>query len=409
MRIRDRFRAALRRVTHRLSRETPVRRPVITPVWHAGQAAPWADDTHEQTRHYAHWVYAATRAIASKIAGAELTVHVRRAGLMEEVADPGHPLVRLLEEVNPLQTRYSLWEGTVMFLELTGNAYWYVAENGLGVPAELWLIPSQHMRVIPDERDFIRGYVCRGEGVEQTFSRHEIIHLRYSNPRSQYYGRGPLQAAAASVDAFEKIKQAESAAFEHGLMTQLALETDQNLALPTLERIRTQIQQKFAGVKNAGRPIVLEGGLHAKPISIPPREMAFLQSARLTRDEILGIFGVPAAIMGLSEDVNRSVAEAMDVIFARYCIEPKLRLIEAQLNQDLARRFDPQLVCRFRPVVPEDRDQNRSDMETNLRHGVTTINEERRRQGRPPVLWGDKPILPGNVRRMGDEKTLSSS
>jgi HK97 family phage portal protein len=228
------------------------------------------------------------------------------------------------------------------------------------------------------------------------FDRREIVHLKYPNPRSLYYGRGPLQAAATSVDTHEKLKKAEGAAFDHGLMSDLALETDQPLTPAAIERLRAQLHQKYTGPENAGRPLVLEGGLKAKPISLSPREMAFLQSARLTRDEILGIFGVPAAVAGLSEDVNRSVAEAMDVIFARYCIEPKLRLIETQLNQDLTPRFDERLFCRFRSVIPEDRAENRAEMEANLRYGVTTINEERRRQGRQPVPWGDRPLLPSN-------------
>lgn len=406
MGIKAKLTVALRRI---LGKGSPQRWfATIVPTWASGAPAAWTDNVEEQTCHCNHWVYAAVRAIASKIAGTELGIYMRaeadrqgNAASVREVTDPSHPLVQLMEEVNPFQTRYGLWESTVMFLELTGNAFWYVAENRMGVPSEIWLIPSQYMRVVPDRREFIRGYHCRCEGAEVMFDRREIVHLKYSNPRSPYYGRGPLQAAAVSVDTHERLKKAEWAAFGHGIMSDLALETDQALAPAMIERLRTQLSQKYAGPDNAGRPLVLEAGLKAKPISLSPREMAFLQSARMTRDEILGIFGVPAAVAGLSEDVNRSVAEAMDVIFSRYCIEPKLRLIEGQLNQDLARRFDARLFCRFRSVIPEDRAENRADMEASLRHGVTTINEERRRQGKLPVPWGDRPLLPSNYMPMG--------
>ena len=382
----------------------------LAPAWRHGRPAAWADDTQEQVRHYKHWVYASVRAISAKVAGTELAVYARRGDAVEEVTDPSHPLIRLLDEVNPFQTRYGLWESTVMFLELTGNAYWYVAENRMGVPAEIWLVPSQKMRVVPDRREFIRGYVCRHEGGEVTFSRREIIHLKYPNPRSLYYGRGPLQAAAASVDTHEKLKKAEWAAFDHGVLSDLTLETDQQLSSAVIERLRSQVNRKYAGPENAGRPLILEAGLRANRISLSPREMAFLRSSRATRDEILGIFGVPAAVTGLSEDVNRSVAEAMDIIFARYCVDPKLRLIEAQLNQDLVRRFDGRLFCRFRSAIPADRAQDRADMEAHLRSGVTTINEERRKQGMEPVRWGDRPLLPSNfVPLPGDEATKGNN
>jgi HK97 family phage portal protein len=362
----------------------------VLPHWLSGQTASWSDDPAEQVRHYKHWVYAAVQAISFQVAGTRMALYARTRRGVEAV--PEHPFLDLMERVNPFHTRFWLWAETMTFLELTGNAYWYVARNGLGAPAEIWVAHSQYMRVIPDRERFIAGYEYSRSGETVEFGRDEIVHIKYPNPTSPYYGRGPLQAAADAVDSHESIKRAERNGFRHGLFPSLALESDQELSDETIERLRVMFEQKYASPERAGRPLILERGLRAKPISLSPREMDFLRSERLTRDEILGIFRVPAAVVGLSEDVNRSVAEAMDAIFARYCIAPKLRLVEDQLNQDLLPRFDERLFCRFEGVIPEDRTQARADMEANLRHGVTTINEERRRLGREPVPWGDKPL-----------------
>ena len=364
----------------------------VVPAWLHGQPAAWSDDPVEQVRHYKHWVYAAVQAIAFQVAGTRLALYARTRNGVEELTE--HPFLDLMDHVNPFHTRFWLWAETMTFLELTGNAYWYVPGNRLGAPAEAWVVHSQYMRVVPDRRDFIRGYVYRRSGEELTFKRGEIVHLKYPNPQSSYYGRGPLQAAADAVDAYEFMKRAEWNGFRNGIFPSLALESDQELSEETIERLRTLFERKYASPERAGRPLILERGLRAKPISLSPREMDFLRSERMTRDEILGIFRVPAAVVGLSEDVNRSVAEAMDVIFAKYCIAPKLRLIEDQLNQDLLPRFDARLFCRFEGVIPEDREQRRADMETHLRYGVTTVNEERHRLGREPVAWGDKPFRP---------------
>jgi HK97 family phage portal protein len=372
-------------------RKAKPRFAAIVPSWLHRQPAAWSDDPAEQVRHYRHWVFAAAQAVAFQVAGTRLALYARTRRGTEEIAD--HPFLDLMERVNPFHTRFWLWAETVTFMELTGNAYWYIAENGLGAPAEIWLAHSQYMRVAPDRREFVQGYVYSRHGEEVRFRRNEIIHLKYPNPANPYYGRGPLQAAAESVDAHESMKRAEWNGFRQGIFPGLALESDHELSEEAIERLRTAIELKYASPDQAGRPLILESGLRAKPVSLSPREMDFLRSERLTRDEILAIFRVPAAVLGLTENVNRAVAEAMDLIFARYCIAPKLRLIEAQLNQDLLPRFDARLFCRFEGVIPEDREQTRADMEANLRHGVTTINEERRRQGRAPVAWGDKPNL----------------
>ena len=366
--------------------------PNATLAWLHGRPAAWSEDPAEQVRHHKHWVYAAVQAIAFHIAGARLALYARKRSGVEEVTD--HPFLDLMNRVNPFHTRFWLWAQTMTFLELTGNAYWHIAHNRLDVPAEIWLAHSQYMRVIPDRHEFIRGYVYARGGEEIQFRRDEIVHLKYPNPMNPYYGRGPLQAAAEAVDAHEFMKRAEWNGFRNGVFPSLALESDQELSEETIERLRTMLEQKYASPERAGRPLILERGLHAKPISLTPREMDFLRSERMTRDEILGIFRVPAAVVGLSEDVNRSVADAMDLMFAKYCIAPKLQLIEDQLNQDLLPRFDARLFCRFEGVIPEDREQRRADMEANLRHGVTTVNEERRRLGREPVPWGDRPYPP---------------
>lgn len=367
----------------------------IVPAWLHGQPAAWSDDPAEQVRHYKHWVYAAVQSIAFHVAGTRLALYARTRQGVEELTE--HPFHDLMKQVNPFHTRFWLWAETMTFLELTGNAYWHVARNGLGAPAELWLAHSQYMRVIPDRQKFIRGYVYSRGGEEIPFRRDEIIHLKYPNPLSPYYGQGPLQAAAGAVDSHEFIKRAEWNGFRNGIFPSLALESDQELTDETIERLRTTFEQKYASPERAGRPLILERGLRAKPVSLSPREMDFLRSARLTRDEILGIFRVPAAVVGLSEDVNRSVADAMDVMFAKYCIAPKLRLIEDQLNQDLLPQFDDRLFCRFEGVIPEDREQRRADMEANLRNGVTTVNEERQRLGLEAVPWGDRPYFAANA------------
>lgn len=365
---------------------------VVTPRWQSGRPASWTDDPAEQVKHYKHWVYAAVQAIAFKVASTQLRLFRGDGAQVREVA--AHPFLDLMREVNPFHTRFWLWAQTMAFLELTGNAYWYVPSNGLGAPAEVWVVHSQHVRVIPDRRAFVGGYEFRNGGDRIRFGRDEIIHLKYPNPLSVHYGRGPLQAAAESVDTHEWLKKSEWSSLKQGIYPSLSLESDQELTDAAIERLRTQLTQKYASPEKAGRPLILEKGLKARPVSLSPREMDFIRSARLTRDEILGIFRVPASVAGLSEDVNRSVAQAMDVTFAKYCITPKLRMIEDQLNQDLLPRFDPRLFCRFDSVVPQNREQDRADMEARLRHKVTTVNEERRALGREPVPWGEAPAEP---------------
>src|SRR5215211_635876 len=89
----------------------------------------WRDDSVEQLRNYQSWVYAAVNAIAQEVARQRPFAFVN-TGQAEHEQTPlphAHPLVRLLDNPNPWMTPWELWYLTVLYLELTGNCYWYAA------------------------------------------------------------------------------------------------------------------------------------------------------------------------------------------------------------------------------------------------------------------------------------------
>ncbi len=369
----------VRRAVGRPAPRTDAADPALASVFAAGAPfgdapAPWADDPHEQVRHYRHWIYAAVRAIATRVAGTPLAFVRTDTG---ERLDPAHPLPALLAEVNPFDTAVSLWTRTMIHLELTGNAYWYAPANALGRVAALWLLPSQHMRVVPDRARFVGAYLFRATGVEGRFGPGGVIHLKYPGPESAYYGKGPLQAAAGSVDSHEAMKTAERRSFANGAFPGLAVQTGEKLSADVRKRLEEALRRGFGGPDRAGRALILEQGLSVRPFTFSPREMDFLESSRMTRDEILAVFGVPAAVAGISEDVNRASAEAMERIFYRNTVAPKLALLAQQIQQDLLGAYPARLRCEFAPGLPDDRRERRQDAVAAFDRGALSRDELR--------------------------------
>lgn len=363
-----------------------------------GQPAAWADDPKEQVKHYKHWVFAAVRAIANRVAATPLSLYKRtKGGEAEEVDDPNHPFVHLLEFVNPFHTQFWLWSQTITFLQMTGNAYWYLPKSGLGIPGEIWVAHSQFMKVMPDKQKFIGGYEYNRGGVASKavkFKPDEVVHLKLPNPESLYYGRGPLQAAAETVDAHEAMKTVQFNMMKGGAFPGGAITAEGELSDEQKQRLKTQFQQKYAGEDKAGKWMILDDGIKAEPLTLTPQEMAFMESTNMNRAELLSIFGVPEAILGRSETVNRAVANAMDMIFARYTIMPLLQLIAAQLNQDLLPRYDPKLFVEFDSAVPEDQEQTNKAVIGQFNAGLVTQNEARAELGHEEVKGGNIFYMP---------------
>ena len=103
------------------------------------------------------------------------------------------------------------------------------------------------------------------------------------------------------IDANGELLKSRRQTFATGPRPGVMLQTEQTLSDQTVTRLEEKLEDKFAGRRNWYRPLVLEQGLKASPWTLTPAEMDFGNSARLTREEILAVYRVPAAVTGLME------------------------------------------------------------------------------------------------------------
>jgi len=355
-------------------------------------------DQAEMLKAYQGWVYACASIIARNVAKVPLRLYQQ---LQKKMEIEDHVLLELLQNINPIHTQYELWELTVTWLELTGNSYWYLPKNRLNVPGEIWPVPPDRMWVVPDKQEIIKGYLYRYQGKQIAFDRDEIVHLRYPDPNNIYYGCSPLKAAAYSYDIDLYMKKYSLNLFKNDGRPKGVLETDQTLDEPTTDRLRHAWHRTYGGIENQGKIAILQAGAKYKNVQVSPSELDFMASRKLTRDDILAIFGVPGSKLGLVEDVNRANAEANDYTFQSEVISPRLKLIGSKLNKDLTPKYDLKLSLQFDDPVPKNRVLLLKERETNLKNYVTTINEEREALGKKPAKWGDAPWMPFNLVQAG--------
>lgn len=344
----------------------------------------------EYLRAYHTWVFRAVRIIAENVAKVKMQVFQRRGQEWEEIEE--HPIIDLFEKVNPIMTRYDLWELTMTYLELTGNSYWYKVRDRLGVVRELWPLPPHLVKPVPDAQTILKGYLFEYQGKRISFEADEIVHLKYPNPLSIWIGMGTLQAAAYAFDADLFMRKWNVNLFKNKAMIDGVLMTDQYLQEDDVERLRAQWQKTYGGEANARKTALLQAGVKYEPIGLSPTELDFLNSVNWTRNDILGIFGVPRSKAGIVEDVNRANAEAEDYTFSNDVILPKLVKIYEKLNQDLVPDFDDEnLWLGFVSPVPEDKEFVLKQDESDLRNFVKSPNEVRADRGLEPADWGERP------------------
>ena len=83
------------------------------------------------------------------------------------------------------------------------------------------------------------------------------------------------------------------------------------------ERLKKELSDQYQGTANAGRPLLLEGGLDWKPMSLSPKDMDFMEAKHSAAREIALAFGVPPMLLAIPGDNTYSNYQEANRVFWR--------------------------------------------------------------------------------------------
>ena len=323
---------------------------------------------------------------------------------VEEVVD--HPLLDLLYNVNDFMNGFELMETTYLFLELTGNAYWFIVKGEFGTPAELWPLLPQYVKPIADRQNFIKQYLFTVDNNIKIYIDPEfVIHHKYPNPQSLVLGMGKLQACSLAADLHTNMNIYESNLFENRAVPDsvVILPTDAGTPNPEeIKRMKSEWRKQFGGLGKVGGFSILHGGADVKQLGLTPKDMAYQKGRKSTLEEIAGVFGVPLSKLTV-DNVNRANAEAGDYSYMKDTVLPMIRRVEQKLNEKLLPMYDERLFVAYDNPVPQDKSFRLLEQEKHLGSGYSSINEERQRDNKDEVEWGDVPIMRIGMAPLGTE------
>jgi HK97 family phage portal protein len=213
-------------------------------------------------------------------------------------------LLRLLEKPNPGQPGREFAEQLYGFLLVAGNAYVERAEID-GSPRELHALRPDRMKAVPSANGWAEAYEYSVNGQSVRMPRDSVLHLRLFNPLSDHYGMSPLEAAQRAIDTHNAASAWNKAMLDNSARPSGALvyaAGEGHLTVEQFERLKTELEQSYQGAANAGRPMVLEGGLDWKQMGYSPRDMEFNEAKNAAARDIALAFGVPPMLLGIPGD-----------------------------------------------------------------------------------------------------------
>ena len=411
MALRDAWTALLRREV-KASRAGP-----LIALQHPGRAvwSPRRFDAFAQEAYAKNVIaFRAINQVSRAAASVPWRLTRRRGGALERLAT--HPLLDLLARPNPMMARSEFIEAVTGFYLIAGNAF-IEAAPGTAEPRELWLLRPDRMKVVAGKTGLPKGFVFTLAGAERRWDadpvtgRSPILHLKTFHPLDDWYGLSPVEPAGSAIDQRNESDKWNMALLQNGARPSGALvfEPGQgaaaNLSDEQFARLKREVAEQYSGAKNAGRPMLLDGGLRWQEMSLSPKDMDFLETRHAASRDIALAFGVPPQLLGIPGDNTYSNYQEARLALWEDTVIPLLCHLRDELNGWLAPRFGEGLALDIDldeiPALTLRRERTWARLKAAE---FLTLNEKREAVGFAPLPGGDRVTLRRGERVLGDSE-----
>lgn len=334
-----------------------------------------------------------------------------------------HPILSLLQRPNPMQAGVEYFQAVYSYLLLSGNNY-SIRSDVAGEVRELYLLRPDRVRVKPSKTTTPEGYeyVINGKVVKTYDSNPltgeaEVKHMKLYNPLDDFYGLSPLMAAAVDIDNHNAINKHNISLLNNGARPSGAIvfkpTSDRGMPIQLSDGQRQQLQDdldvKFKGPANAGRPLLLEGDFDWREMGLSPKDMDFLQQRNMAAKDIALCFGVPSQLIGIPDSQTYSNVQEARLALYEETIMPLARRIQSDLNEWLSPTYGDDIRIEYDfdaiPAMVERRRRIYENVTQAVREGIISRNEARERLGLEPITGGDDVYIAANLFPLGTTET----
>lgn len=350
-------------------------------------------------------VFSCVRILSETIGSLPLHVYKRLDGGGKARAW-AHPLYDLLStRPNPWQTSMEWREQIVEHLALRGNYYAAILRHGDDIVDDI--IPFNPDRVtVKQLPDYSLVYeVTRKDGRLLVLQQRDMLHIRAMPGPDGITGRSVIGYQKDLFGSAMATQDYSGRLFRNDATPGVVIKYPKALTADAVKRLKESWNETYAGSSNARKTAILEDGADIAKLSMNAEESQFIETRRLQRSEIAGLFRVPLMLLQADQQTaTYASAEQFMLSFMIHTIRPWLVRIEQSLHR--------QLFTAPRVYAPEFNPEGmlRGDIATRYRAYATgrqwgwlSANDIRDRENMNPIEGGDIYLTPTNMDRVDDD------
>lgn len=369
---------------------------------HVLQNAVWMDRNYREFASEAYVknviAHRAINLIAQGAASVELSLFAQQTSGLVPITQ--HPVLKLLGRPNPRQSQKEFFVAIYTYRQIHGNAY--ILLNDPHKPRELYVLRPDRISVTGGQSFFPERYIYKINQqeyvypVDQLTGQAQIIHLKNFHPLADWHGLSSIEAAAYSIDQHNQAGAWNQALLQNGARPSGALIVKDSEGKPAslneaeFTRLRMLIDESFSGAFNAGKPLLLEGGLEWREMSLSPKDMDFIEAKNSAARDIALAFGVPPQLLGIPGDNTYSNLVEARIALWEQTILPLVNDTLDYLNQWLLRPLATDLFLNCNTESVGALAQKREAVWERVQNAdFMTINEKRQAVGLAPIKGCD--------------------
>lgn len=323
------------------------------------------------------WINIAVSNVAKR--ASTVKFEVKKLEGEKTVQIDNHPFEELLRKPNPLQSRFEFLEATYAYRKLTGNAYWWLNKsNPKAQPAEMWVLPPNKIKPVPDKSMFIKGYLYDpGDGTEMPLEPWEVLHFKEFHPNNPFVGLSPIESIASQAVGDMKATEWNAKFFGE---TNARLPGVLAFADP-IEDTEWERLKKDATEKSSKREIMFlrntgQGAVQWIQSGITQKDMEFLAGRQFTKEEIFALFA-PGLASVLAINATEANAKTGENTLVSLAIYPMQASMAEKISSEILPLYGDNLVGEFEDVREKDRELELKELATfSKTHTIDEIRME---------------------------------
>ena len=312
-----------------------------------------------------------------------------------------HPLFKILnQQANPLMTSTVWRELIVQDIELRGTHYSQIVRDNGGRIVALYPLIHDNMfielSISKNNIPTIQYKYTTEQGTQRAFKNEDILRIVGLPSANGIIGVTPITQNAISIGLAIQTEKFGSSFFANGANGSGILSTEKTLTADGQERLRQQFGEKYSGLANSKKPIILEDGFKWQPITISNNDSQFLETRRYQKSDIASIFRVSPHLINDLEKATFSNIEHLGIEHVKYCLMPLAVKIESSIQTQLlseSERLEYYSEFNFDALMRGDFESRMKGYDTGVKGSILTPNEARLKENLSINESGDKLMM----------------